>query len=118
MVEGVEGFEAEFHRARFRESSHLVQSHIVVVEPRSIEETPRGSSKCAQRVRTEQAGVEGQRIFARVVVDIQRTQTWIVVRQVNADTVDAVVLDLDYDVIPEALKGDRQPRRKACHSGN
>jgi len=88
MVEGVEGFETEFQRARFRESSDLVQSHIVVVDPRAVEETPRGSPKRAQRVRTKQRGVEGERIFARVVVDTQRTQAWIVIRQIDADAVD------------------------------
>ncbi len=118
MVEGVEGFEAEFHRGRFRESSHLVQSHIVVVDSRPIEETPRGSPKRAQRVRTEQRGVEGQRIFARIVIDIQWTQTWIVVRQIDADAVDPVVLDLDERIVSEALKGYRQSGRKAGHPGN
>src|ERR1700736_192090 len=110
MVEGVEGFEAEFHGGRFRESSHLVQSHIVVVDPRPIEETPRGSPKRAQCVRTEQRGVERQWIFARVVIDIQWTKTWIVIRQIDADAVDAVVLDLDERIVSEALKADWQSR--------
>src|SRR5580704_12800800 len=110
MVEGVEGFEAEFHRSRFRESSNLVQSHIVVIDPWPIEETPRGSTKCAQCVRTEQRGVEGQRVFARVVIDLQWTQTWIVVRQIDADAVHTVVLDLDERVVSKALKGYRQSR--------
>jgi hypothetical protein len=114
MIEGIERLETEFERCRFRESSHLMQSHIVVVDPRPIEETERGSPKRAQWVRAEQRRVEGQRICARVVIDVQWTQTRIVVGQVDADAVDAIVLDLDERIVPEALKGDWQSRRKAC----
>jgi len=80
MVEGVKGLEAEFERASFLESSDLVQSDIVVVDPWTVEETPRGSSEGSQRVRAEEFGVESERIVARIVVDIQRAQTGIVVK--------------------------------------
>src|SRR5258708_2527582 len=103
MVEGVERLETEFQRACFRESSDLVQSHVIIVDPGTVEETPGGSSKSTQHVRAEDFGVKGQRVVARIVVDIQRTQTWIVIRQIDADAVHTIVFHLDEGVAAEAL---------------
>ncbi len=47
VVEGVEGFEAEFKRGRFRDSGEFVQSYIVVIDAGAVEETARSIAKGA-----------------------------------------------------------------------
>ena len=95
-----------------------MQSHIVVVDPRAIEESPRGIPECPYRIRTEELDVKSEWVVSWIVVDIQRPERRIIVGQIDTDAVDAVVLDLNQGIIPEALKGDWQAGRKARYSRN
>jgi len=46
------------------------------------------------------------------VVDTQRTQAWIVIRQIDADAVDPVVLYLDQGISPKLWKVTGNPVEK------
>lgn len=52
------------------------------------------------------------------MIDTQRPQARIVIWQIDADAIDAVVLHLDESIVSEALKGDRQSRGVARYAGD
>ena len=118
VVEGVEGLEAEFQGGGFREPGEFAGGHIVIVDAGAVEEAARRVAKGAPGVGAKELTVEGQGIAARVMVDVQRAQTGIVVREIDADAVDAIVLDLHEGIVSEALKGHGQTGGVAGHAGN
>ena len=117
VVKSVKSFEAEFERGRLLDARSLAQRHIVVVDSGSIENSAVCRAEGAERVRGEQCGVEGTRIVPWIVIDVEWAETRVVIRQIDADTVHAVVLDLHQRVIPETLKRTRQSRCEPGDSG-
>jgi len=111
MVEGVEHLETNLQGLRFGELCDLVKRYVVVVHAWPIEWPARRVTRRAQRIGAEERCVEVWLPVPRVMVDLKVAGNFI--RQVDTDSVDPVVLDVDQGVVPEAGKRDRQARRKA-----
>lgn len=82
VIEGIEGFEPKLQRRRLFDPSDLAQSHVIVVDSGSIEDSAVGGAEGALRVRREQLGVEGIRIIPRIVINLERAKVGVVVRQI------------------------------------
>src|SRR5271163_3492828 len=103
MVENVECLETELQRLGFSERNALQQRHVVIVDPRTVEETALGVARLSEGLETEQAGVEIGLAVARIVV--QREVPGNVLRFVDAIVVDAVGLRSQQGVVAVVEQG-------------
>ena len=88
VVENVETFQPKLERFRFGQAHILEKSHIVVLQPRSVEKAPLGVARRTQSIFAELRGIEIRPSVARIVIQIESASQ--VVRLINAIIVDAV----------------------------
>ena len=115
MVEDIEHLQSKLKRTRFGEVSHLVESHVVVVDTWPIEHPALGVALRAQCIRREGSSIEVRLAVAGVVVEL--VSGAVIVRHVDARRIYAVVLHLHQIVVAEARKGHRKAGSKACDAG-
>ena len=105
MVEGIETFEPDLQHPHFRELRNLVKGYIVVVHTWSVERPPRRVTRRPQSVGTVEGRVEVRLSVPRVPINLEIAGNDI--RQIDADSIDTVVLDTDQRVVPKAGECDR-----------
>src|SRR5208282_5854147 len=88
MVEHIESFHPELEGLRFREAQVLEKSHIEVVQPRSVEETPFRGTWSAQGILAELGRVEVRPPVPRI--GVERQSIAVVIRLIHTVVVNAV----------------------------
>ena len=116
VIEGIERFEAEFERLAFAQLGDLVKGHVPIINAGSVERPACRVSLRAERIRTEQRGVEVGLSVSRVVIDFQVSGSN--VGTIDAHGVDAVVLCVYEKIVAIASESYGQTRRKATDPRN
>src|ERR1700682_2839362 len=93
-----------------------MEGHVVIVDTRPIEKPPWRCSRCAQRIWCKERCVEIRFPVARVMVDPKVSRS--VVRQVDADGIDPIILHVYQGAVTVAGKRHGQSGCKPCYSGD
>ena len=106
MVEYVKCVQPELEGFRFGQPQAFLHCHVVVVDPRTREESPAGGSRRAERRQTEERGVEVWLSIAGVMIDIERTGC--VINCIDGQIVDAVRLGSQQRSVGVIVEGHRE----------
>jgi hypothetical protein len=88
VVESVERFQPDLKGFGFGEPDVLEECQVEIVDPRAVEEAPRGAAKLTQGWETEERGVECCSSIAWIRVDLQITGSEI--RRIHAIVIDPI----------------------------
>lgn len=57
-------------------------------------------------------------LFPRIVINVERAEVGVVVRQIEADAVHSIVLNIDQRIVAKTLERDRQSRGETGDPGD
>src|ERR1700730_3636435 len=116
MVEGIEALEADLEAVRLGELCCLVNRHIEVVHAWAVKGPAASGTWSSRSIWAKQRSVQVWLAITGVAIELEGSGSG--VRELDTDTVDAVVLNVHQAVVPKAGERDRQSSCKTSDAGD